>query len=169
MNQKKYLLVLIIVTLIFREGWAQNSQSLVNQSPIPIDLTAILAAGGSTETDISKDNKQWINYSFHKNANDPSASITVAIASGNLPPGIEIYIHAGDYIDQGNNPGHIGQSTGKIRVDHVPQVLIYDIGTCDTGKGKRHGHKITYSVEVTDYALVQSGDYTLFLQYTLKQ
>jgi len=161
--------MLIAVTLIYREGWAQNSMSLFNQSPIPIDLTAILAAGMSTETDISKDNKQWINYSFAKNGSDPFASISVSIASGTIPPGIEIYVHAGDFIDQGNNPGHIGKSAGKIRVDHVPQVLIYDIGTSNTGRGKRRGHKITYSVLVTDYALLQSGDFNLYLQYTLQQ
>jgi len=167
MKHRKYLLLLIVITFIAQVGWAQNNNnvSVSNQSPISIDLSAVIAAGMSTE--IVADNTQWINYSLEINPAEPFATISVAIASGNIPSGMELYMQAGDY--KGPGHGKIGRPTGKIRVDHVPKVLINDIGTSYTGHGKHQGHQLTLSMVITDFGLLEPGDYTLYLQYTLKQ
>jgi len=167
MKPKKYLFALIVITLIFRVGWAQNnnSMSLTDRSSVSIDMSALIAAGKNTEKVV--DNTQWINYSLEVNPSEPSASISVAIASGNITNGMELYIQAGYYTGSGH--GKTGRPTGKIRVDNVPKVLINDIGTSYTGHGKHQGHQLILSMVITNFALLQPGDYTLYILYTLKQ
>ena len=167
MKQRKYLLVLIVITLISPVGWAQNnnSVSVSNQNPISIDLSALIKAGINHE--MTADDTQWINYDLEINPAEPAATISVEISSGNIPPGMELYLQAGNY----NNSGHgkTGQPTGKIRLDHTPNVLIYDIGSSNTGRGKHKGHNLTLSMVITDFGLIEPGDYTIYLLYTLKQ
>jgi hypothetical protein len=165
MNCKKYLFVLIALTLISPAVWAQNSLSVSDRSSVTLDLSALIAAGKNTE--MVADNSQWINYSLNINPAEPFASISVAIASGDIPSGVELYMQAGYYTGQGR--GKAGRPTGKVRVDHVPKVLLNDIGTSYTGQGKRQGHQLTLSMVITDFSLLQPGDYTLYIQYTLKQ
>src|ERR1035437_11000911 len=154
MDTKKYLLVLIVITLIFRVGWAQNSLLVTNRNTTTFDMSAIIAAGNHIETVI--DNTQWMNYSFTVSPSDPPGMITVSIASGDIPPGMEIYIQAG--YENGFGHGKAGKPTGKIKLDHIPNVLINDIGTSSTGNGKHKGHQINISIMITDYALIQPGD-----------
>jgi hypothetical protein len=165
MNQKKYLSAFIVLTLIFQVGWAQNSLSVSDRSSVSIDLSELIAAGKNTE--MVADNTQWINYSLEVNPAEPFASISVEIASGNIPNGIELYMQAGYYTGSGR--GKTGRPTGKIRIDHMPKVLINDIGTSFTGHGRHQGHQLILSIVITDFALLQPGEYTLYIQYTLKQ
>lgn len=150
---------------MFQVGRTQNNLSVTDRSTITFNMTAILVAGNHTEKVV--DNNQWINYSFDLNYGDPFASISVAIAWGNIPPGMEIYIQAG--YDNGFGHGKTGKPTGKIKLGNIPTVLINNIGTSSTGRGKHKGHQLTLSIMIVDYALIQPGDYTINLQYTLKQ
>src|ERR1035437_7367142 len=165
MDTKKYLLTLIIITLIFRVGWAQNSLLVTNRNTTTFDMSSIIAAGMHTEMVV--DNTQWMNYSFTVSPSDPPGTITVSLASGDIPSGMEIYIQAG--YENGFGHGKTGKPTGKIKNDHIPAVLINDIGTSSTGNGKHKGHQINISIMITNFALLQPRDYTLNLQYTLKQ
>lgn len=165
MDTKKYLLVLMVLTAIFGLGKAQNSLTVTNRSTSTFEMTDIIISGNHTETVV--DNNQWMNYSLNRNWTDPLATISVAIASGTIPPGMEIYIQAGNY--NGSGRGHAGQPTGKIKLGYIPTVLINGIGDVNTGHGKHQGHQITLSIMIVDYALVQPGQYTLNLQYTLNQ
>ena len=165
MNSKKNLFVLIALSLITPAVKAQNSLSVSERSSVTLDLSSLIAAGKNSE--MVADNSQWINYSLDINPAEPLASISVAIASGDIPSGIGLYMQAGYYTGQGQ--GKAGRPTGKIRIDHVPKVLINDIGTSFTGHGKHQGHQLILSMVITDFSLLQPGDYTLYLQYTLKQ
>jgi hypothetical protein len=165
MDIKKYLLALFVFTLIFMVGCAQNSLAVTDRNTTTFDMTSIIAAGNHTEMVV--DNTQWMNYSFNWNWPDPYATVSVAIASGSIPPGMEIYIQAGNY--NGSGHGKAGKSTGKIKLNNIPNELINQIGNVNTGHGKYQGHKITLSIVIVDYALIQPGDYTINLQYTLKQ
>ena len=165
MNVKKYLLIVMAITVIFQVGWAQNSLTVSNRNTTTFEMTAILTAGNHTETVV--DNTQWMNYSFNWNWSDPYATVSVAIASGSIPPGMEIYIQAGNY--NGSGWGKAGKPTGKIKLNNIPTDLINQIGNVNTGRGKYHGHQITLSIVIVDYALIQPGNYTLNLQYTLNQ
>ena len=165
MNSKNYLVALIIITLTSQAGWTQNSLSVTDRSSVSIDLSALIAAGKNTE--LVADNTQWINYSLEVNPAEPFASISVAIASGNIPNGMELYMQAGYYT--GSGQGKTGRPSGKIRIDHMPKVLINDIGTSFTGNGRHQGHQLILSMVITDFALLQPGEYTLYIQYTLNQ
>ena len=165
MDKIKYLLPLIVIMTIFLKCPAQNNLSVTDRSTMTFDMTAILVAGNHTEMVV--DNTQWLNYSFELNPADPYASITVAISSGTIPSGMEIYVQAGYY--NGSGRGKAGRPTGKIKIGNIPNVVINDIGSMNTGHGKHQGHQLTLSIVITDYALLQPGDYTLNLQYTLKQ
>jgi hypothetical protein len=165
MNVKKYLIILMVLTITFLVGQAQNSLTLTNRSTTTFEMTAILTAGNHTETVI--DNTQWMNYTYNWNWPDPYATVSVAIASGSIPTGMEIYIQAANY--SGTGHGKAGKPTGKIKLSNIPTDLIYQIGDVNTGHGKRQGHQITLSILIVDYALVQPGNYTLNLLYTLSQ
>ena len=165
MNQIKYLSAFIVFTLIFQVSRAQNSISVTERSSVSIDLSAIIAAGKNIEMVI--DDSQWINYSIELSPSETLASISVEIASGNIPNGMEFYMQAEHYT--GSSRGKTGRTTGKIRVDHVPKVLINDIGTSNTGHGKHQGHQLILSMVITDFSLLQPGAYSLYIQYTLKQ
>jgi hypothetical protein len=165
MDAKKYLLVLMVLIAMSGVGKAQNSLTVTNRSTTTFEMTNIIISGNHTETVV--DNNQWMNYSFNWNWSDPLATISVAIASGTIPPGMEIYIQAGNY--NGSGRGHAGKPTGKIKLGYIPTVLINGIGDVNTGHGKHQGHQITLSILIVDYALVQPGNYTLNLQYTLNQ
>ena len=157
--------MLVVFMIIFLKCPAQSNLTVTDRSSITFDMTAILAAGN--HTDMVVDNTQWINYAFVLNPADPYATISVGIASGAIPPGMEIYLQAGYY--NGSGRGKAGRPTGKIKLGNIPTVLINDIGSVDTGHGKHKGHQLTLSIVITDYALLQPGDYTLNLIYTLKQ
>ena len=165
MNSKKKLFALTIITLLSQMAWAQNRISVTERSSASIDLSAIIAAGKNIEMVI--DDSQWINYSIELSPSETLASISVEIASGNIPNGMEFYMQAGHYT--GSSRGKTGRTTGKIRVDHVPKVLINDIGTSNTGHGKHQGHQLILSMVITDFSLLQPGAYSLYIQYTLKQ
>ncbi len=157
--------VLLVMLVLSDPACAQNSLSVSDRSAMTLDLTPALSAGINTE--LIADSTQWINYSFEINPAEPFASISVEIISGSIPDGVELYLQAGHYV--GNSRGRTGRPTGKIRLDHVPKVLINDIGTSFTGHGKREGHQLILTMVITDFALLQSGDFSFFLQYTLNQ
>jgi len=167
MKPKKYLLALILITFIFRVGWAQKSNSLAvtDRNSVSIDMSELIAGGINNEKIV--DNKQWINYSLDISPTEPLLSISVELVSGNIPNGMELYIQAGYYT--GSGWGKLGRPTGKIRVDNVPKILINDIGKSNTGNGKHQGHRLLLSMVITNFALLQPGDYTLYILYTLKQ
>ncbi|MFA5850480.1 MAG: hypothetical protein WC833_11435 [Bacteroidales bacterium] len=157
----------IVFSLIFIIGMAQNSNNLyvTERSSVFIDVSAIISAGIYAEKIV--DNTQWVNYSLDISPSEPLSSISVSIASGTVPKGIELYIQAGSHVGSGR--GKTGRPTGKIRIDNVPKVLINDIGNSYTGNGKNQGHQLTFSMVITDFSLLQPGEYTLYILYTLKQ
>lgn len=162
MSRKGYLLLLSI-QLAFLTGWAQNNLSVTERGSVSFDLTSLISAGKNSERII--DNTQWVNYSMAVSSAEPLSSISVAVASGTIPSGVEIYMQAGFYT--GTGKGKMGRPTGKVKVDYVPKALINEIGTGYTGNGKQRGHQITLSMVITDFSLLKSGDYTLYIQYTL--
>ncbi|MDP4276707.1 MAG: hypothetical protein Q8914_03640 [Bacteroidota bacterium] len=166
-NLKSYVTLMILCLFSIEEGWAQSPSNLsvTDRLSMTVNLAGAVASGMNKEVVI--DRSQWINYSVEINPSDPAASISVAIGSGTLPSGIEIFLEADR--DNGLGYGKVGRPTGKVRLSNTPSALINDIGSSSTGRGKQHGHRLTMSSIVTDYALLHSGDYTLYIQYTISQ
>lgn len=165
MDTKNKILMLMMLaslsTICLSQG--RNNIAVTNRSSSMLNISSINSAGKAVDRVL--DNTQWINYAIEVNPNDPLLSISASIASGNIPSGVEVYLEA-DH-DHGTGWGKTGKPVGRIKIGNVPEVLINEIGTCATGNGKFHGHKLTVSVVITDYALLQSGDFNLYIQYTL--
>ncbi len=166
MKTPKYILLLILIYFSLA-NFAQNSNSMsiTNRNTSSYDLSGIYTAGKRPEKIV--DNSQWMNYSIKVTPSDPLKSISVSIASGTIPPGVELYLEADS--DNGSGTGKKGKPTGKIKLSNVPQVLIHEIGTCNTGNGKFRGHKLTMSIVITNFGLLEPGYYNLYIIYTLNQ
>lgn len=165
MDIKKYILIWIFIAGFCNYGIAQNRNSLsvTNRTSSVLNISAIHTAGDAVEMVL--DNTQWINYSVNINQSEPLESISASISSGNIPPGVEVYLEAS--YDYGSGWGKKGKPVGRIKLGNVPSVLINDIGNCNTGNGKYRGHRLTMTVVITNYALLQAGDFNLYIQYTL--
>lgn len=144
---------------------AQNSISLSNRSPIYMDLTHAYNAGVPRQ--IIVDDSQWLNYTTLIRPSDPTFSITVEVAMGSIPDGLELQVEASPY--SGSSKERVGTPTKKMTVSHIPRVLIDNIGTSYTGSGKNEGHRLTFSFVITDYSKLQSGTTSIYVQYTIKQ
>ena len=155
----------ILLFLISCVSNAQNSISVTNINPIYMDLTSSFNAG--LQKSIITDDSQWLNYTTLVHPSDPTISITVEIASGSIPEGLEMQIEASPYM--GMSKGKQGTPTGKITVTHIPRVLIDNIGTSYTGSGRNEGHRLTYSFKITDYSKLLSGTTQVYIQYTITQ
>ncbi len=162
---KLRIIFLILLLSISCVSHAQNSISLTNINPIYMDLTPTFHAGLSKK--IITDDSQWLNYTTLVHPSEPTISITVEVASGSIPEGLELQIEASSYI--GMSKGKPGTPTGKIAVTHMPRVVIDNIGTCYTGSGRNEGHRLTFSFIITDYSKLLSGTTTIYVQYTITQ
>lgn len=162
-----YFLIVIFVLFTTNNGFAQNSNSLsvTDRNPVALNMSTLTSAGMNNE--IILDNSQWMNYAVETNPSEPYTSISVAITAGSVPPGIEIYLEAG--FNHGSGYGKTGRPTGKIHLNNSPKVLINEIGSSNTGRGKHRGHRLTMSMVITDFSLLQPGDYSLYILYTLAQ
>ncbi|PKP32677.1 MAG: hypothetical protein CVU00_11605 [Bacteroidetes bacterium HGW-Bacteroidetes-17] len=144
---------------------AQNKLSISKKAPIFLDLAIINNAGSRGK--IIVDDSQWLNYTILIGASDPTASISVNISSGSVPEGLELYIEAKSY--RGFSNGKIGKPVGKVQLSHIPKTIIDNIGTSYTGSGRNEGHQLIFSFKITDYAKIQPGISTIFVDYTITQ
>jgi hypothetical protein len=144
---------------------AQNSISLSNRNPIYMELTHSFNAGVPGQ--IISDDSQWLNYTTLVHPSEPTFSITVEVAMGSIPDGLELQIEASPYAGRSN--GKVGTPTKKITLTHIPRVLINNIGTCYTGSEKNEGHRLTFSIVVKDYSKLKSGTSTIYVLYTITQ
>lgn len=154
--------ILILVNVVTQ---AQNRISVSDRSPIYMDMTPSYNAGLSKK--VITNDSQWLNYTTLVHPTEPTISITVEVAGGSIPDGMELQIEASPYI--GMSKGKQGTPTGKITISNRPRVLISNISTCYTGAGRNEGHRITFSFIITDYAKVKSGMSNIFIQYTIIQ
>lgn len=130
-----------------------------------MELTHSFNAGVPRQ--ITIDDSQWLNYTTLVQPPEPTFSISVEVAMGSIPDGLELQIEASPCTGRSN--GRVGAPTKKLTLSHVPKVLINNIGTCYTGSEKNEGHRITFSVIVADYSKLRSGTFSIYVQYTITQ
>lgn len=156
------LVLLAFITPIFAQNG--NSISLTKRKSFTFDLGKIYKAG--LQSELLNDRSQWLNYATEKNSDEPFKSISVSIASGNIPDGIDVYLEADP--EQGNGWGKTGKPTGKIKLSEIPTLLVNEIGTCDTGHGNFKGHRLNLTVEISDFSRIIPGDFSIYLAYTFQ-
>lgn len=169
MNKIKQTVIQIIlcIGLIFinQISKAQKSISLSTVNSIVMDFAVPLDPGNSIDPVI--DNSKWLNYNITVTPPDLPVSVTAEITSGAISEGLQIQLQAGTYSGTGgSNPGI---PTGNLILTNTPQVLISNIGTCNTGVGVNVGHQLTYTLSISDYNSVKSSSSTVNILFTITQ
>ena len=142
---------------------AQNSVSLSISNNVAMTFIPPIRTGNPFEP--VTDNSKWLNYNITVTPPAPTVSITARIESGMIPQGVEIQIQAGSY--QGSGGGSPGIPAGLITLSSIPQVIISNIGTCNTGSGPNVGHQLTYRMNITNYSAAQASFANLNLLFAI--
>ncbi len=167
-SKQNKILILLISFLILQVANITLGQNLISVSSTRLkSLNFIPSYRAGLSPNFLIDDTKWINYSVLVKQSDPTCSISVQIISGTIPDGVNIMVKAMPYV--GSSRGKHGISIGKIKLSHVPQVLIDNIGTCYTGIGTRVGHQLIYTVDIKEFEQLKSGTPAINLLYTISQ
>jgi hypothetical protein len=138
----------------------------------PENSTILLAmekteiAGEKIVYSSKKDHQLWLNYTCSIAPDSPSKNLSVQIISGSVPNGIELQLLASEY--SGSGKGKFGTPMPRINLQNHPQTLISNIGGSFTNKGINSGHKLEYSLEITNYKLLDAeSSNTLTIVFTI--
>lgn len=159
--------IILCIGLIFihQISKAQNSIFLSTVNSIVMDFATPFDPGNSISPVI--DNSKWLNYNIIVTPPDLPVSITAEITSGAISGGLQIQLQAGAYIGSGG--GDPGIPSGNLILTNTPQVLISNVGTCNTGVGVGVGHQLTYTLSISDYNSVKYSSSTVNVLFTIIQ
>lgn len=158
------ILCIVLICLYFVAD-AQNSVSLSPINSIVMHFNTPFNPGSPVEPVI--DNSKWLNYNITVTPPDPPVSISVEITSGTIYEGLQIQLQAGSY--NGPGGGNPGIPTGNLILKNTPQLIISNIGTCNTGVGVNVGHQLIYTLSISDYSVVKSSSSTVNILFTITQ
>jgi len=177
----KYRAVILLVVICF-ESLAQTLPPTVNMSiampPVAlIDLlttstmnvnlkvTAPAEAGNPVNTTASNASS-WLIFTSAV-ATGVSRSIKGNVA-GTLPPGIRLRLDISPYIGSGAFTASSCFVTSNVYLTTTPTIFIDSIKGAYTGiTAGSSGYKLTYALEVQNYASIRSGSTTITVQYTI--
>lgn len=141
-------------------------------SLVPENSTILLAIektmiAGEKAAYISKQNQElWINYTCSLAPDSASKNLSAQIVSGSVPPGLELQLNINEY--SGSGKGEFGTTINKISLQNYPQDIISNIRGSYTNIGVNNGHKLEYSLEVTNYKMLDAeNSNTLTIVYTI--
>ncbi|MCX6256439.1 MAG: hypothetical protein NTW49_00825 [Bacteroidia bacterium] len=160
-----FLTVLFLMSVMLSgiSSFAQNRLSVSSTGSVYLDFKTSYLAGQKNLFMI--DDSKWLNYTILVTPNEPTYSISVQIVSGIVPSGVDIKLKVLPCTVSGK--GIPGTPVGEIRLSHIPQVIIDNIGTCFTGSGTRTGHQLIYSVDIKDYDKLQAQGTAIYLLFTI--
>lgn len=159
--------IILCIGLIFIEFVTQAQNTVSISYTHSMEMNFIAPVNPGDKISIITDENKWLNYDITIIPPDPYVSITVEFASATIPQGLQLQIQAGTF--QGSGGGTPGTPSGKLMLSDVPQVLIDNIGTCNTGSGAYLGHQLTYTLSITDYAVAQSSLSDVEILFTITQ
>lgn len=179
---KGILATLVVMVLIDGEVRAQSQASLIfnlhlpdivlidvepkDNNNITLNVPPPVRAGEGLDVSQVRNEELWINYTTSRRSNGTYRSVQVAM-DGTVPAGMKIRLSASARA-AGKGGGVFGSPAGSLTLGSSPQTLISGIGGCFTGNGVNSGHQLVFTLEVTDYALIeQVQDANLLLMYTL--
>ncbi len=164
MNKQIMVFSIFLATFTLASS-AQNSVSIFSSASVSLDLTSPFIAGAAV-SNVST-NTSWLNYNIVHTPPEPTFSITVEISTGTVPDGLELRIEAGTYTGPGGEQP--GTPTGELVITNSPQILVNNIGTCNSGSGPNVGHQLTYSYIITNYSQLSASSGTINILYTIIQ
>lgn len=135
--------------------------------PITLSMTPPTEAGAPlTIGSAGTNNSKWLNYTSALAAGATARTITVRVTSGTVPTGVSLKVQTGTYT--GTGAGTLGVPVGQVAIDNVARTVISGIGGSYTGDGINKGHQLTYSISVSNYALLKFNQSTaLQITYTI--
>jgi len=119
------------------------------------------------ETEESKDDNTWLNYSCSRKYRGSYRKVYAQITSGSVPDRLAKNLEVKDL--QQNGRGTWGRRySNSITLSKQPQVVVNRIGGGCTRRGIRFGHQLIYELKLTDIdQLVVDDDKTyLTITYT---
>ncbi|MEI7523346.1 MAG: hypothetical protein WCJ95_03405 [Mariniphaga sp.] len=177
--QIKWCITVLFIPFVMH---AQNTVSIATTSGT-INLAFIAPTHAGNPLLAITDNSNWLNY--HIAANTIKYSISAQLQSA-LPNGFQLQVLAGPY--QGTWGGSVavpnrrglnytdnaaGDSPGipatVVTLTLLPQVIVSNIGTFDTGTGAYLGHQLTYTMRISDYSTVRTASSNVSVLYTVTQ
>jgi hypothetical protein len=176
----KKFLILLFIPAIGAYGQTQGTESigftipqiaLVDVEPsgsssITFTLTIDPESGLPVSASDAINNNLWINYSSCFPTGGNNRRVTVQVASGAIPPGVTLTLLASAF--SGSGSGTRGTSAGSVNLTGTPETIISGIGRCYTGDGQNNGHRLNYSLSISDYsALKFNQSATIQIAFTL--
>ena len=125
-----------------------------NTNAFTVSLNAPNEAGASALL-TNNNTTKWINYSSSFPTSGANRTILVNTLS-TVPSGLNLNLMASNY--SGSGAGTMGVSNGTIALSTSPQVLISGIGRGYTGDGENNGHQLSFSLSITDFALLDANN-----------
>jgi hypothetical protein len=170
-------LIYIICALCAISNYAQNDTGSINatfnlsqvamldlepnNSTVTLNLSSAIEAGEMASV-VMTNNEKWLNFSSAVAGN--SRSISVKIDGGQVPSGIKLKLSTSNFMGIGK--GVLGSPSGILTLSSTPQTVVSNIRGAYTGDGINNGYKLTYSLEIFDYTLLDFNQ-TATLSITL--
>lgn len=138
----------------------------------PENSTILLAmekteiAGEKINYTTKYDHQLWLNYTCSIAPDSPSKNLSAQIISGSVPAGLELQLMISDY--SGSGKGEFGTPVPQISLQNYPQNIITNLRGSFTNKGINNGHRLEYSLAVTNYKLLDAeSSNTLTIVFTI--
>lgn len=159
--------IILCIALIFIDFVAQSQNTVSISSTQSIEMNFAAPVNPGDKFSIITDENKWLNYNITLQPDDPTVSITVEIISGIIPQGLQLQLEASTV--QGAGGGKPGTPAVKLTLSSQPQVIIENIGTCNTGTGAYFGHQLTYTFSILDYSVSLSSLSSVEILFTITQ
>ena len=182
-TRNKMIFLIAILLFIFNSAYSQWESGQINahfslpeitlvdiepgvDNSINFTISTGTEGGDSPIVEENTNETLWINYSSALPDGLNSRSVNAEISQGNLPEGISIFLEASSY--SGTGKGNFGTPDGRVELSGNPQPIISGIGNCYTGNGVNNGHRLTFSIEISDYSeLYATGNAYYLVLYTI--
>lgn len=156
MKPNKITLLMMVFLTMYATCWSQT----LTLSPImrsPNTFNASLVVNGGAVPTVIMDQSQFIKYNYPSSYGH--GSILVSLASGTIPPGlqVEIMAEAGDWSRVWE-----GVSTGYVIINNTPKNLINSIFT-----QKIITRRLTLRISVIDISLLRPSVTPISFVYTM--
>jgi len=125
-----------------------------NTGSITLSVNAPTEAGSPPSG--SSNTSKWINYTSAIAPTTSSRSIQAEISNGSVPSGLVLRVEPS--ADAGGGGGSMGSSAGTVTLSGSPRNIITGIQGCYTGNGSGNGHRLRYTLRITDYGQLNNSD-----------
>lgn len=134
---------------------------------ITLDLAAPTEAGMGMAPVSTVNNSLWLNYTCSKSTGSPARNVYVQVM-GSIPSGVQIRLQASPLSAAGGAGIFGNPAATPVILSNDQKLLVSGIGGCYTGNGTGYGHQLVYTIDVTNFALLDlAGNSVIQVFYTI--